>query len=1056
MTTVAACRTCGTEPLENARFCHGCGSPVQDGDTRAEYKQVTVLFADVVHSMDIAAAVGAERLREIMADLANRCAAVVQRYGGTVDKFTGDGIMAVFGAPMALEDHAVRACLAALGVQEEAKRLAVEVRERDGVELQLRVGLNSGEVIAGEIGSGPFGYTAVGEQVGMAQRMESVAPPGGVMLSASTARLVEGATTLGESELVQIKGADQPVLARRLLRMGDEHRAVGRAESNLVGRRWEMSAAESLLERAIDGHGAVVGVVGSPGIGKSRLVREVAAMATARGVEVFITVCESHASDIPFRVVARLLRAAFGVRGLDDSAARGRVRSRVPDADSEDLVLFDDLLGIADPEVELPKIDPDARRRRLTTLVNHASLARKSPALYIIEDAHWIDEVSESILAEFLTVIPQTPSLVLVTYRPEYQGALGRVAAAQTIALAPLSDPETAALVSELIGLDPSVGGVITMVTEKAAGNPFFAEEIVRDLAERGVLRGNRSAYELIADIGEVSVPPTLQATIAARIDRLAPAAKRTLSAAAVIGSKFGRDLLESLGRDPVLDDLVSGELIDQITFTGNPAYVFHHPLIRTVAYESQLKSDRTELHRCLAAAIETRGTPDSDAALMAEHLEAAGDLHAAYGWHMRAATWATNRDVGAARLSWDRARKIADASPADDPSRAAMRIAPRTMLCGTAWRAHVNVAGDRFDELRELCAAAGDKASLAIGMAGLVMDHAYQARVREASQLASEAMALIESVGDATLTVGLSFAAIYAKGESAEWCDVLRWSQRVIDLADGDPSKGNFIFGLSPLAAAFTTRALARYWLGRPGWRNDLRHGLAMARSADPMSYATVVSWVYFPVIPLGGLRPDDRAVREIEDALRIAERSGDDLALAITRVTLGVALVHRPTAAERDRGQQQLAEVSEVFLRRGYLLGELPIVNVYLARERARRGDRDEAIPFMRTAVDHLFREGQLLGWGLPATGVLVETLLDRGADGDLVEAEAAIERLAAAPADEGLVIRDIWLLRLRALLAQAQGDEASYRDYRDRYRAMATELGFEGHMQWAEAMR
>jgi class 3 adenylate cyclase len=1056
MTAVTACRTCGTKPLENARFCHGCGSPVKDGDTRAEYKQVTVLFADVVHSMDIAATVGPERLREIMADLADCCAAVVRRYGGTVDKFTGDGIMAVFGAPVALEDHAVRACRAALEIQDELARLAAGVGDHDGVELALRIGLNSGQVIAGEVGSTSLGYTAIGEQVGMAQRMESAAPPGGVMLSASTARLVDGAATLGESELVQIKGADQPVLARRLLRMGDEHRAVGRAESNLVGRRWEMSAAESLLERAIDGHGAVVGVVGSPGIGKSRLVREVAAMATARGVEVFTTVCESHASDIPFRVVARLLRAAFGVRGLDDSAARGRVRSRVPDADSEDLVLFDDLLGIADPEVELPKIDPDARRRRLTTLVNHASLARKSPALYIIEDGHWIDEVSESILAEFLTVIPQTPSLVLVTYRPEYQGALGRVAAAQTIALAPLSDPETAALVSELIGLDPSVGGVITMVTEKAAGNPFFAEEIVRDLAERGVLRGNRSAYELIADVGEVSVPPTLQATIAARIDRLAPAAKRTLSAAAVIGSKFGRDLLETLGLDPVLDDLVSGELIDQITFTGNPAYVFHHPLIRTVAYESQLKSDRTELHRCLAAAIETRGTPDSDAALMAEHLEAAGDLHAAYGWHMRAATWATNRDVGAARLSWDRARKIADASPADDPSRAAMRIAPRTMLCGTAWRAHVNVAGDRFDELRELCAAAGDKASLAIGMAGLVMDHAYQARVREASQLASEAMALIESVGDATLTVGLSFAAIYAKGESAEWCDVLRWSQRVIDLADGDPSKGNFIFGLSPLAAAFTTRALARYWLGRPGWRNDLRHGLAMARSADPMSYATVVSWVYFPVIPLGGLRPDDRAVREIEDALRIAERSGDDLALAITRVTLGVALVHRPTAAERDRGQQQLAEVSEVFLRRGYLLGELPIVNVYLARERARRGDRDEAIPFMRTAVDHLFREGQLLGWGLPATGVLVETLLDRGADGDLVEAEAAIERLAAAPADEGLVIRDIWLLRLRALLAQAQGDEASYRDYRDRYRAMATELGFEGHMQWAEEMR
>ena len=345
-------------------------------------------------------------------------------------------------------------------------------------------------------------------------------------------------------------------------------------------------------------------------------------------------------------------------------------------------------------------------------------------------------------------------------------------------------------------------------------------------------------------------------------------------------------------------------------------------------------------------------------------------------------------------------------------------------------------MAGDRFEELRQLCTAAEDKASLAIGMAGLVMDHGYHDRVREASQLASEAMALIESVGDPTLTVGLSMPLIYAKGESAEWCDVLRWSQRAIDLADGDPSKGNFIVG-SPLALAFTTRGMARYWLGRAGWRDDLRHGLAMARSADPMSYATVVAYAYILGIPMGVLRSDDSVLREIEDALRIAERSGDDLALAFSRVTLGVALVHRQTAAERDRGQKLLAEVSDVFLRQGHNLSELPLLNVYVARERARRGDRDDALPVMRAAVDHLFREGQLLEWGIPATGVLVETLLDRGADGDVAEAEAAIERLAAAPADDGLVIREIWLLRLRALLAKAHGDDAAYRDYRDRYR-------------------
>jgi hypothetical protein len=483
---------------------------------------------------------------------------------------------------------------------------------------------------------------------------------------------------------------------------------------------------------------------------------------------------------------------------------------------------------------------------------------------------------------------------------------------------------------------------------------------------------------------------------------------------------------------------------------------VFHHPLIRAVAYEAQLKSDRADLHRRVAAAIEARGpaAADENAALIAEHLEAAGDGHAAYGWHMRAATWATNRDIGAAQLSWERAQRIADALPADDPHRAAMRIAPRTMLCGIAYRVHLDVAGDRFDELRELCAAAGDKASLAIAMAGLVMDHVYRARMREASQLASEAMTLIESMGDETLTVGLSLAAIYAKGERTEWCDGLRWSQRVIDLADGDPSKGNFIFG-SPLALALTTRGMARYHLGRPGWHEDLRHSLDMARSVDPMSYARVACWVYFPGVPLGVLRADDRAVREIEDALKIAERSGDEVASAFTGGTLGVALVHRPAAADRERGQTLLAEASEVFLRRGHNLCNLPLVEVYTARERARRGDRDDAVALMRATVDQLFHEGRLLMWGIPATGVLVETLLDHGAERDVAEAEAAITRLADAPADDGLVIREVWLLRLQALLARAHGDTPAYALLRDRYRDMAKSLGFEGHIAWAEAM-
>src|SRR5262245_43770214 len=365
----AVCRSCGAVPREDARFCDTCGTQLVAAVDAAEYKQVTVLFADVVRSTDIAAALDLERLREIMTELIERSAEVARRYGGTVE-YTGDGVMAIFGAPMALEDHAFRACLAALAIEADTSRLAGEVQRRDGVALKLRVGLDSGRVIAGEIGSGSLGYRAIGATVGFAQRMESTAPPGAVMLSESTARLVEHTARLAEPEWVRIKGADEPVRARRLVAISPRDGLVGRAEASLVGRRWEMAALDAIVDRTITGRGGVVNVVGPPGIGKSRVAREAAALAADRGLEVFWAFCESHASDIPFRVVAQLLRVRSGVVDLDGEAARAKVRQQIHDADPQDLLLLDDLLGIADPDVALPAIDPDARRRRLTALIN--------------------------------------------------------------------------------------------------------------------------------------------------------------------------------------------------------------------------------------------------------------------------------------------------------------------------------------------------------------------------------------------------------------------------------------------------------------------------------------------------------------------------------------------------------------------------------------------------------------------------------------------------------------------------------------------------------------
>ena len=702
----------------------------------------------------------------------------------------------------------------------------------------------------------------------------------------------------------------------------------------------------------------------------------------------------------------------------------------------------------------LPPIDPEARRRRLTALINTASLARAEPALFIIEDAHWIDAVSESMVADFLTVIPQTKSMVLITSRPEYEGALTRIHAAQTIALAPLDDSDTTALLGDLLGSDPSVDELTAIIAERAAGNPFFAEEMVRDLVQRGALTGGRSGYVCRADVAELNVPATVETAIGSRIDRLSVPAKRTLTAASVIGARFDAELLAALGIDPVVDELLGAELIDQVRFTASAEYAFHHPLIRAVAYESQLKSDRAQWHRRLATAIQERApeSTDENAALIAEHLQAAGELHAAYGWHMRAAAWSTNRDLGAARVNWERARRIADMLPAEDPDQLSMRTAPRTMLCATGWRVDVNIA-DHFHELAQLCALTGDKVSLAIGMAGLVGSHVIHGRVREASQLASEQMALLESMGDPTPTLGLAFIVFANWFDAGEFGEILRWSQTVIDLTDGDPAKGAGFGVGSPLAIALTWRGVARWWLDRAGWRQDLHDAVAMVRNSNAVSNVGVLGWSYGLAIHYGVLRADDAVVCAFEQAVQTAEGAGDDFMLGVAEYTLGIALLNRDAVADRDRGLKLMVQARDVFLRvRSPFL--VPVADLSAARERARRGQRDAAIPVMRNAVNELHQAGRI-GYGVWGTGVLVETLLERGAEDDLSEAEEQIDWLANVSADNGSAALEITLLRLRALLAGARGDDAAYSDLASRYHAMAESLGFEGHIAWAEAM-
>jgi predicted ATPase len=353
----------------------------------------------------------------------------------------------------------------------------------------------------------------------MVERIESV-PPGQVMLTEPAAGLVAAAAILGKSELARNRGAQASVPGRCHTSVAVEHRHIGQRECLLVGRQQEMSALTTTFGQFVKGKGCVVGVVGQRGAGKSRIVRECAKIAKDLNVQVFSTSGKPQTSEVSFQVATRLLRASIGVAQLGASAARECVRARFPVARGEDLRLLDDLLDIADPEVALPEIDSAARHRQLAALFSVAALSRATPAVYVIEDAQWIDGASDSILADFLAGISQTQSMTLVTYRPEYRGALRRVRGVQTIALGPLGISPSLALTTELLGRHSSVAALASQVARRAAGNPLFIEEIVYYLAERGVLDGRRGAYTCRDGDIEFGLPAAVQAVIAAQSDR--------------------------------------------------------------------------------------------------------------------------------------------------------------------------------------------------------------------------------------------------------------------------------------------------------------------------------------------------------------------------------------------------------------------------------------------------------------------------------------------------------------------------------------------------------
>jgi adenylate cyclase len=1045
----ARCGQCGNDLRAKARFCDVCGSPVTPRPASGEHKQVTVLFADVVGSMKLAATLDAERLQEIMNEMFNRAAAVVQRYHGTVDKFTGDGLMALFGAPVALEDHVLRACISALEIQSVTKELAAEVLHRDGVNLQIRVGLNSGEVIVGEIGPGQGRYTAVGHPVGMAQRMEAAAPPGGIMCSLSTARLVEEAARLGSVEDVFVKGADAPVPARQLLALESERMVLGRQEGLMLGRDAEMRRLQSLF----DTHpGCLAGIVGPPGLGKSRLLQEFTAIAASEGADIVVGRCEAHTSTLAFRALSRLLRAMFKVDGLSASEAREQTSTqcrgllRPHSADAQ--ILFE-AMGIADTTAPHLEVSAEARRRRLIEILADAVRVRSTPTVFALEDAHWIDQPSDDVLADFASTLDGTTSMFVMTYRPEFRGAL-RNRSNKTVTLQPLTESTSVRLVRQLLGGDQSLGGLGERIAAAVAGNPFFAEEIVRDLAGRRVLSGGRGAYRLTGDADEIAVPATVQAVLAARIDRLPATTKSILNAAAVIGNHFDVDTLHALlpeSASTSLAELVSAELIDQIEFVPRQRYCFHHPLVRTVAYESQLSAVRVQAHRRLAAAIEARdaGAVDDNAALIAAHLEAGGELVQAYRWHLHAAERLRPRGIPAARAEWESARRIADGLADDHDDVTAMRIAPRAMLLSTVlYVRDADGTDDLYKELRDLSAQSGDLTPLALATAGLIWSFSINdIRVPEALALASELEDMLSGiVCDAATRAIILNSLAFIRFANSEFDAALRAVDAILALPGDVPAN-------ETVAAQILRGIIGMCLRESDESRRDFRDGLEQAHTLGPLNYATMSH--YAGTVAVLGLYKADDLVDETSQALQCAESLGDVSGIIATLWAHGSALL-RAENTSRDEAIDLLDRARVLIEEHKVHHIGMTSIAADLAVDAARKGRIDEAIDRLRPTFSQHFDGGSRVFMSCTAEA-LVELLIDRGSARDLTEAHEMVDRWEVrSPA---ITAVDLWWLKSRALLAGAEGNPDDYAELSKAYLEACTKLDARGRLPEAHRM-
>jgi len=640
-------------------------------------KHVTVLFVDVKGSMELADEIDAELLHDIMDRFFAVLSEGIHRFQGTINQFTGDGIMALFGAPIAHEDHAQRACYAALYLNDELRRYSAELKRSLGITFSVRMGINSGEVVVGSIGDDlRMDYTAQGHTVGLAARMEQLADPGTIYLSEATAQMVAGFFHLRDLGLFEIKGLRNPVEVHDLQGIGPLRsrldRSHARGLTTFVGRQEEMHVLETALDRAMKGNAQVVGVIAEAGIGKSRLCLEFAKRCRDRGIKVREAHAQAHGQLTPFLPVLEMLRGLFGIEAKEEPAeARKKIAGAtllLEPALVEGLPLLFEFLGVPDPDRDPLPLDPDARQRRLLGIITRLLHAknRQEASLFLLEDLHWLDSSSELFLEKLVESIAGTQTMLLINFRPDYHAPWMNRSYYQQLPLTPLDQESASKFLLNLLGDHPSLRDLPQAIHQRCDGNPFFIEEVVQSLVD----------------------------ALDARIDQLGDTEKHVLQAAAIIGNRFSEALLlrilslSEVELTTALQGLTRLEFIYECALYPTAEYAFVHPLTQEVSYRCQLKEGRTRIHDQVARALEEMYPDKLDelSGLLAHHCEEAGQTMRSAHWHQRAAEWIGLRNIEEAYCHW-RIVLALIGDTADSPERVRFGLTARIWLLQLSWR---------------------------------------------------------------------------------------------------------------------------------------------------------------------------------------------------------------------------------------------------------------------------------------------------------------------------------------------------------------------------------